>query len=235
MKNFLLAVGITFLLLCVMLLFPMPHPTESGLEGNNLPWQIELDGAGQSRVFGLEPGVSTLAEARQHLGNDLEIAIIAARDEPGDLEAYYAQILLGKIQGRLILTLEIDPETLADMRRRTPKSEYMESGTLKINLLSEDRLRAETSVIRAISFIPTASLDESLILQRFGEPAEKIQASGTLTHYLYPAKGLDIVHDAKGKEILQYVAPRHFEAHVRQPLVRQQGQNAAATAGDARD
>jgi hypothetical protein len=36
-------------------------------------------------------------------------------------------------------------------------------------------------------------------------------------HFLYPAKGLDLILDRKGKEVLQYVAPRDF-ARLREPL-----------------
>ncbi|MDR3352204.1 MAG: hypothetical protein LBO00_04175 [Zoogloeaceae bacterium] len=221
MKNFLIAVGVTLLLLLIVSLFPVPQPVEVGAEGNKMPWQIEVDAAGQSRVFGLQPGVSTLAEARRHLGEDVEIAILATQGEAGNLEAYYAQIMLGKIQGRLILTLDVSGAILEGMRKRSPKSAFLESGALRVSLTSADRAQAETAVIRAISFIPAASLDDAMILQRFGEPAEKIRATETLTHYLYPAKGLDLVQDAKGKEILQYVAPRHFETRIRQPLLRQ--------------
>jgi hypothetical protein len=57
----------------------------------------------------------------------------------------------------------------------------------------------------------------AVILQRFGAPAERIRQGETLEHFLYPAQGLDIVLDSKGKEVLQYVAPADF-ARLRAPL-----------------
>jgi hypothetical protein len=51
-----------------------------------------------------------------------------------------------------------------------------------------------------------------VILERFGQPAERIRVNEHLEHLLYPAKGLDIVLDSKGRELLQYVAPARFEA-----------------------
>jgi hypothetical protein len=54
-------------------------------------------------------------------------------------------------------------------------------------------------------------------VQRFGAPAERIRQGETLEHFLYPARGLDIVLDSKGKEVLQYVAPADF-ARLRAPL-----------------
>ena len=60
-------------------------------------------------------------------------------------------------------------------------------------------------------------MDEAIILQRFGTPAERIRQGETLEHFLYPDKGLDLVLDSKGKEVLQYVAPADF-ARLRAPL-----------------
>ena len=40
-----------------------------GVDPNaNLPWQIELDGQGGRRVFGIQPGTQNLGEARAVLG-----------------------------------------------------------------------------------------------------------------------------------------------------------------------
>ena len=72
----------------------------------NLPWQIEVDGQGGSRVFGLRPGASTLGELRQRLGGELEVAIIAAPNEVGTLEAYVAQVPLGFVLARVIATVD---------------------------------------------------------------------------------------------------------------------------------
>ena len=68
-------------LILVALVVPFLIPGLAKQEGLNpeadLPWQIEVDGQGGSRVFGLQPGVSTLAQVKQKLGNEVEVAIIA--------------------------------------------------------------------------------------------------------------------------------------------------------------
>ena len=46
-------------------------------------------------------------------------------------------------------------------------------------------------------------------------------------HLLYPDKGLDVVVDGNGKELLQYVAPRDF-AELREPLNKLEGQKPLA-------
>ena len=62
---------------------------------------------------------------------------------------------------------------------------------------------------------------------RFGEPGERLVVSEKRVHLLYPDKGLDVVVDGNGKELLQYVAPRDF-AELREPLNKLEGQKPLA-------
>lgn len=217
MKTALSVIALLLAVLAALLLIPLwfhsAPPPEKGL-----PWQIEILPGGQSRVFGLTLGSSTLADARQRLGTDMQIALIAAPGEAGAVEAFYDNLVAGFISGKMILTVDLPEDQLRQMRERAVKSEYMESSTRRITLAAEDRQRAEQAPIRAISFIPGINLDESMVQQRFGPPAERIPAGENLEHLLYPAVGLDVVLDRKGKEVLQYVAPARF-AEIRTPLV----------------
>jgi hypothetical protein len=218
-------------LVVLALVLPFFMPPRESMD-DHLPWRIVVDGASDSRVFGLAPGKSTLGEARARFGDDFEIAIIAAPDEPGALEAYYTQVPLGFVLGRLILTLDIAPDNIAAMRERALKREYMQSSTRKITLHPDDRTQAEQAVIRAITLIPNASLDEDIIRARFGAAAEILPEGENLTHYLYPEKGLEVVHDKKGKEILHYVAPRNFAEQIRAPLEKARISQVAPTSGN---
>lgn len=185
----------------------------------NLPWQIELDGQGGSRVFGVRPGVDTLAEVRAVLGADVEVAIVAMPEEIGSLEAYYAQVPLGFVLAKVILTVDAPPAQILAMRDRALKAEHMESTTRKIRLHPDDLALAERLPVKAVSVIPTVNLDEATVMQRFGPPGERLKVSEKRVHLLYPDKGLDVVVDADGKELLQYVAPRHFSL-LRDPLTQ---------------
>jgi hypothetical protein len=93
----------------------------------------------------------------------------------------------------------------------------MESTTRRITLHPDDLAAADNLPIKAISVIPTVNLDEATVVQRFGPPGERLVVSERRVHLLYPDKGLDVVVDADGKELLQYVAPRNF-ALLRDPL-----------------
>lgn len=211
---------IALVLLALILPFFLPGAgKQEGIDPNsNLPWQISVDGQGGSSVFGLRPGVSTLGDVRQKLGNEIEVAIIAAPNEIGSLEAYYAQIPLGFVLARMVLTVDASDEAISAMRERAVRAKHMESTTRRITLHPDDLAAADKLPIRAISVIPTVNLDEATIVQRFGEPGERIVHSDKRTHLLYPKQGLDVVVDKDGKELLQYVAPQQF-ARLREPLL----------------
>jgi hypothetical protein len=210
---------IAFVVAAVLIPFFVPGiGHREGLDPNsNLPWQITTDGQGGSSVFGLQPGVSTLAEVRQRFAADFEVAIIAEPNEIGALEAFYSSVPLGFVTAKMVLTIEADPEMVTAMRERALRATPMESTTRKITLSQEDVAAADRLPIRAISVIPTANIDEATLVQRFGSPDERLVAGEKRVHLLYPKLGLDIVVDGEAKELFQYVAPRAF-ADLREPL-----------------
>lgn len=219
---------IAFIVAALILPFFLPGMgKQEGVDPNsNLPWQITLDGQGGNSVFGLQPGTSTLADVRRRLGDTIEVAIIAQPDEEGALEGYYSQVPLGFVLAKVIVTVDVPKETILAMRERALKAQHMESTTRKITLHPDDLAQAEQMRVKAISVIPTVNLDEATVVQRFGQPGERLVVSEKLTHLLYPQQGLDVLVDSDGKELLQYVAPRDFAALV-EPL-RQAGDAKAA-------
>ena len=215
-------VGVVLVVLAAMalpLLFP-PASQSTGDRVDGLPWQIEVFPDGNSRVFGLTLGVSTLADARGRFGPDIKVAIVAAPGETGSLEAYYEDVTAGVVTGKMILTGDVTAEALQAMRERAPKAEYMNSNTRRISLDAADLPTALAAPLRSIAFIPSINLDEQMVLQRFGAPGERLRNSAHSEHFLYAAKGLDLVLDSEGKELLQYVPPRLF-ARLRDPLSAQ--------------
>jgi hypothetical protein len=218
---------IALVLLALIVPFFLPGAgKQAGVDpDSNLPWQIAVDGQGGSTVFGLQPGVSTLGDVRRRLGSEIEVAIIAEPGEIGTLEGYYAQVPLGFVLARMIVTVDVPDEAISAMRERAVRAKHMESTTRRITLHPDDLVAADRRPIRAISVIPTVNLDEATIVQRFGEPGERIVVSDKRTHLLYPKLGLDVVVDKDGKELLQYVAPQQF-ARLREPLLAAPAENA---------
>lgn len=196
------------------------HYQPQDVPTSGLPWQIETLPGGEAQVFGLTLGRSTLADARARFGPEMQLAVIAEPDERGNVEGYYEGVTAGFVAGKLIVTAELSPELIAGMRERAPKTQYMQSTTRRATLAPADEAAALAAPIRGLAFIPGAQLDEAVILERFGQPAERIRVNAHQEHLLYPAKGLDLVLDSKGRELLQYVAPARFDA-LRAPLLAQ--------------
>ena len=189
----------------------------------DMPWQVSALPGGGSQVLGLtlgeaSPGRSTLGDVLQRWGDKVQVAIVAAPNESGTLEAYVDPMQAGFISGKAIITAHLPPEVIQGMRERATKTEYMGGTTRKATLSSADLAEALQAPVTAVSFIPAANLDEDIILSRFGQPAQRVRSNGHLEHFLYPEKGLDLALDSEGKELLQYVAPAEFE-RLRQPLL----------------
>ncbi len=208
-----------FILLAVLLAsYPFLLDDPEGSETvTGLPWQIDVLPDGSTQVFGLQIGSSRLSDAIKILGSDMELAIIAATDETGNLEMYYGHYRAGLLSGKLVLQTDISEQKIKNWRDNASKSEYMATGKAKKYMLSPDDLpKVLNEVIIGLTFIPAVNLDEEVILARFGEPDQRIQSNGAI-HYLYPDKGLDVVYHEESKEILQYVTPDAFLQLV-QPL-----------------
>ena len=194
----------------------------------------DTSATGESRVFDLTLGRSTLAEASSRFGAVMQLAIVAEPNEAGNLEAYYESVTAGFVAGRLIVTADLPKDVINAMRERAAKTEYMQSTTRKATLAAADMPAALAAPIRALAFIPSANLDEAIVVERFGAPAERLRSNDHIEHLLYPSKGLDVVLDSKGKELLQYVAPARFDA-LRTPLRAAADQAATAPPAAAPD
>ena len=173
-----------------------------------LPWQIERTPDGDTRVFGITLGQTTLGEVIDLLGDDMKLALIAAPHESGAVEAYYSHHSAGPITGKMILVLDIPGDVLLPLRERA----YQDGGTRRYRLHPDDLTVTYQAPVRFINFMPSFNLDEEIVQARFGTPAEVIPV-GEQQHWLYPDKGLDLILNADGKEVLQYLRPVEFSAH----------------------
>lgn len=189
-----------------------------------LPWQVETLPDGITRVFGLQIGSSRLTDVLDILGSDMDLAIIAAPDEVGNLEMYYGHYRTGLLSGKLVLQTGIGEQEIIRLRENSVNSKYMASGQAKKYILSpDDLIHVLNETVTGVTFIPVVNLDEEVILARFGEPDRRIQLTG-VTHYLYPRIGLEIALHEEGKEVLQYVSPHAFQQLIK-PLEKEEGRH----------
>lgn len=209
-KLFSLLVLLAIIVAAFLYLKPAGDYSSPAIKG--LPWQIELLPDGTSTVFGVTLGQSTLGEAREQLGDDMEMAIIVVAADDIGLEMFYSRFTAGVFSGKLILAADIASDALEQLLDRAIKAEYLQSGARKFHLTPDDLPLAHQAAVKSITFLPGIDLDEQTALKHFGTPAETIHRSDRVSHLLYPGKGLDLIINKDGKDVLQYVAPREFAA-----------------------
>lgn len=212
----------TLLGLAIAILIPGGKSTDTS---PMLPWQVTIDANGNSSVFGITMDQSTLSDAENLYQKKSTVSLFASPDNNYAIEAFFERLYLSGIRANLVMNIDIDPNTAAQMMERGIRISRLGSGSSKVTLNEEDLKRIGASTISLITYLPATDLDEELIQKRFGEPKERIpEASGTV-HWLYPDKGLDIALSPKTKEVFQYIPPARFE-QIRTPLL----QKAADTA-----
>lgn len=217
------------LLLVALLIAPLlmsgserPSPDQPG--AGPLPWQIELRPDGALRVMGLQlggDGASTLDDAQARWpGEVLKVALLANADGSLAVEGYLESIQVGALQGKLVLAVAVEPHKLETWAQRAIGGEPRPSGARQASLHSGDLAEARRRPLAALVFLPAARLDEATVVQRFGPEPQRIETADGALHLLYPARGVAITLDPKGRErpVLQYVAPAEFQRRLLAPL-----------------
>ena len=214
---FLKVLGVTLLLIGAALFLPGGQPPE---EYRNLPWQIETFDDGSSQVFGVHLGSSTLDQVEQQFQEPSEVSMFATDEGERVVEAYFNSVTLSGLKAKIVATLGFSNAQLQEMYERGERISTLAEGKRKITLSGDDLQKARATTVVALTYLPRTDLEESVVIKRFGPPAEKItETGGKKQHWLYPDKGLDVVLDKEAKDVLQYVPPRDFE-QLRQPLLK---------------
>jgi hypothetical protein len=183
-----------------------------------LPWQVQAAPDGTLQVFGLALGRDSLADAQARIGDGLQVALVARLGEVGALEALADPFGAGFVSGRLVLAFDVPPQTLRRWRDHAPRSEPMDDGVRRFALTAADRDEAGRAALAGLSFVPAVRLSEADVRQRFGAPAAEVALAGGAKVLLYPAIGLAATVGQASRGVLEYVAPRDFEARLRAPL-----------------
>lgn len=184
-----------------------------------LPWQVTVDANGNSSVFGLTIDKSTLSEAENLYQEKSTVSLFATPDNVYAVEAFFERLYLSGIRANLVMNIDIDPDTAAQMMARGIRISRLGSGSSKVTLSEEDLQTVKGNTISLITYLPATDLDEELIQKRFGDPAERIPEASGSVHWLYPDKGLDIAVNPETKEVFQYIPPARFD-QIRAPLLQ---------------
>ena len=177
-----------------------------------LPWLITVDANGDSTVFGLTLGQSTLADAREVFQEQGKTSLFLSPQQQIAIEVFFQRLFLSGLRADVVLTLEVEEQLATQIYDRGLRVSTLGSGTRKVELASSDQEQLAGAAIARITYLPATDLDEEIMLRHFGEPGKKITENKTgIVHWLYADVGLDIAVNADGKEVLQYVPPSRFD------------------------
>lgn len=203
---------------------PVPDAAPAAAEAN-LPWRVQLKADGTSEVFGLTLGSATLADVQKRFAGDLHTGLIVPNGGRPALEVYVESFNAGFVTGKLVLAFEADATWLQGARERAAKSEIGEGGlSRRYTLAAADQATARAAPLTALAFVPSARIDEAIAVARFGAPAERLTGPTGELQLLYPALGVAVAlppahgDAADARPVIQYVAPRDFDARLRAPL-----------------
>jgi hypothetical protein len=191
------------------LLAPPPGP-DAIQHRTDLPWQVDVEPDGTSRVFDLHLGRATLADAMAKFGGVEGLAVFEPKHGDMALEAFFGNVQFGPLQAKVIVRLAAGDDELAMLRDTATRREGSPSGDWKYQLADGPAAHRDR-LLDGISYIPgTRGLDAGFFRERFGEPAAWLQESEQAVSWFYPDIGLSVLIDGKAREALEYRAPRDF-------------------------
>jgi hypothetical protein len=202
--------------LAALILPVMRPPGGEAVLGQDLPWQIQPTSTGTIEVFGLTLGESTVADAVDKIGRRYELGLFREPDGRLSLEAYFRDAVLGGLNARIVTTADLDPAALEQLLDDAGPGERLANGTRRYPVPEAHTATALAAIITTLTYAPYVELDDALVRERFGPPAERIALEDG-DHWLYPERGLDLILRQDGKSILQYLPPRDFD-RLRSPL-----------------
>lgn len=178
----------------------------------DVPWHVTVDKDGYSHVFGISVGRSTVGEVSKVINDPAEVSMFVSADDKRTVEVYFDRVVLGEFNAKVVLGVALDDATLKEMYERGVRISSLAGGVRKVELQPEDLARVNNAVVSSLTYLPSVNLDEEIVRKRFGEPARRLkERKSGLEHWLYPAIGLDLAMNDKGKEVLLYVKPSEFE------------------------
>lgn len=235
MKPYAIGLGLTaaaLLLSAALVLLPeamkADGPASSSAEAM-APWQARVlpDGRlqvaslvlGDGAAAGATPPSATLADVLRRWPQQSTVAVVMPSGGTPALEVLVDPAQLGPVAGKLVVSVQAGPDQLERWMRQAAKIGFMGGSTRQFTLSAAAIDEAAAGQVTALAFVPQARLSAEAIVARFGAPARVIVADDGGSHHLYPALGLDVtVTAARGKDVLQFVAPARFEQALAAPL-----------------
>ncbi|MCK4709777.1 MAG: hypothetical protein KAU21_14245, partial [Gammaproteobacteria bacterium] len=140
-------------------------------EAADMPWHVIVHDPGHSEVFGIVLNTTTLEQARNKFGQLDGIALFLSEQGEYSLEGYFGKVTIGPFSARIIANLDASQAELESLTEHTIKRVKIDNGSLRWTLKGDKQVEQGSRTIKSLSYIPVYSgMDQSFILQRFGEP-----------------------------------------------------------------
>lgn len=189
----------------LLALFISIEPQYEEVDEAMLPWNSAFDEQGKLHVLGITLQKTTLREAMDIYGKDVELRLFTDHDGSNKTaEAYFPTVFIGSIKAAIAVRLIASPEELEAVYNRGAKISPTGSGAKEIKMSSDDNLAFLDKTIASITLIPRNNLTQRAIDMRFGEPDYKQKQDDQLDHWFYKQRGLELIIDPEGPEALQY-------------------------------
>jgi len=185
---------------------------------DNLPWDTKLTAEGHTEVFHLSIGQVTLREMIERFQHFPEIALFTSENKAPRLEAYFGKRRLGIFEARLIAEIDVSESELQQFVDSHIKREAQASGAWKYTLSEESVKQINERKVRYLIYMPIADYKADIVEKHFGEPAEKFTINEAGEIWFYPKKGLAILLDNDGKDVVHY-SPSGLFATLRERLI----------------
>lgn len=177
-----------------------------------LPWEITVHPDGSSSVFGVHLGTDSLLAFKRVYNQKADLAIFVDPDHKTSLEAYFGNMQVGALTANVAIVAKVDPATLIEWLSQSHASgDATPSGARKFALSDNQLLLAQKLPIKSITYRPSANYPEDLIRRHFGQPEAILHPKQENQYWLYPAKGLLMTVNTKGKDLFQYISPKDFD------------------------
>jgi len=181
------------------------QPDRDPINEDLLPWNAHYDNSGKLHALGLTVHESTLKDAMNIYGKDVEVKLFSKMDETHkSLEAYFPVIYIGSIKAALTLRLEATQAQLDHAFDNGKTITVTTTGEREVDLYNADITTFFNTPISSLALIPRNNLTERGISLRFGEPDRKEVQSDGLPHWFFDKLGLELILDKEGPEALQY-------------------------------
>lgn len=184
----------------------------------DLPWQANVNAEGNVDVFGMTIGTITLRETMMHFQSFPETGLFVDKDGTSALESYFGKKRIGLFEAKLVAESEASEGVRKGMLERALERKPQPSGKWRYQL-SEDDVRVSNELpVKYLVYIPVVDYEQERIETLFGQPESTHAMTEKAAYWFYPDKGLILLLNSDGGEIMYYSPTRHYAA-LRERLV----------------